>query len=146
MEENNADAFIIGEHEFIFAKHKQPAFKAYIECRERFSGDLAILDTPFLRKQVARALSETKLLFDTLWVGARIKPGTDQWWWGKRLNLTKQLDRDIQDNFAYIDVSVNESFPRECLGFGREDHSTPQFRPLNCKVYRSYICQRESIF
>ncbi|KAF2894297.1 hypothetical protein ILUMI_11874 [Ignelater luminosus] len=151
--EENAEAFIINDFEFIFVYQRLTAAKAYLECIDRYYGHLAILDDTYLQDEVARALSETRLLFDTLWIGARMKPGLDQWWWGNESRFTEQLNQTFIDKFEYVTYPPDIDPPlgikaakRECLGFGRRNHVTPQFRPLNCKVERSYICQRPKSF
>lgn len=112
-------------------------------CRHIYEGNLVVINDRNLSKFLARVLSETNKKYDTVWTAGRkdkVMRKIDEidWVWIRyNTNYHKLVNKSLLNETTAFDQGTND-----CLGFGRLDHDTPQFRPTDCKAARPYICQR----
>lgn len=140
------DKFQYGQYDYIFLSSRLEHYQAEWMCRKNYQGVLAHIEDKELAAFLSEALSETNLVLDTLWVGAKLILGADNetltWSWTSG-DTSKPIGEEME-KLLVVNADVEVENKRTCLGFGRSDHQEPQLRPLECRVLRGALCRRQS--
>lgn len=108
---------------------------ALTSCVNPFRGSLATPKTAEEAQFLSEALSESDMMLDHLWIGAKKKG--DVFFWNDGGSITNKSE--IKQYFISEENRTQQP-SRNCMGITRFNHLTPLYVPLNCKLKRPFIC------
>ncbi|XP_060808594.1 uncharacterized protein LOC106138571, partial [Amyelois transitella] len=150
------ESYIYTDKEYIIQNLPVNWENAKILCRGHHNGTLAVLDSKEKADFLAEALSESQLLIESVWVGARRSSAEDPA--GYRWSQGVELRRTAADVLTDKDGDIGKHYPvwlnrtlvpvpeagADCVGLERVFHDKPVFVDLPCFLQRAFVCEREA--
>ncbi|XP_049882439.1 uncharacterized protein LOC126378290 [Pectinophora gossypiella] len=150
------ESYIMDDKEYLLQNLPVTWENAKILCRGHHNGTLAILDTKEKAEFLAEALSESQLMIESLWVGARREGSEDPL--GYRWDAGQELRRTALDVLSEEDSDFAKHYPlwlnrthipvpeggADCVALERVAHDKPVFVDLPCQLQRAFACERDA--
>ncbi|KAM0731113.1 C-type mannose receptor 2 [Formica fusca] len=133
----------LNETQYLFFSQQVTWDEARVLC-SYYNAKLAILDTLEKATKVAELIADSNIeIEEDSWLGGRRLGNTWSWMYdrvGSRKNSEIPVQPNIED---YPPWAREPSRPmKNCLAIDRRAHSHPNFIDLDCRLQRSFICER----
>ncbi|XP_059058831.1 uncharacterized protein LOC131852206 [Achroia grisella] len=151
------ESYVFQSKEYIIQNLPVSWGNAKILCRGHHNGTLAVLDTKEKAEFIAESLSESQLLIESVWVGARRSSAEDPagYRWGKGVELRRtaadvlldEQDKDVGRHYPMWFNRTRVPVPdtgADCVGLERVYHDRPVFVDLPCSLERAFVSEKEA--
>ncbi|KAF2884065.1 hypothetical protein ILUMI_22112 [Ignelater luminosus] len=135
--ETTVERFRFGDYDFIFYSKDANWAEAYTICKATHSR-LAVVNTLDRARFLADALTQTKVVFEDVWIGGRFS--SDRWRWA---STGKTFSRLTKDYPPWLNYPTQRG--KNCLSLDRRNHRDPIFVEKKCTILRGFVCEESVV-